>query len=438
MGKSKKSGESKKPYFQAHFDPRVKMEFTGRSITSDGGLLCFRELDHALGLTEQAGERIEDPRTGRNGRHDVMAMLRQAAYGRIGGHEDVNDADHLRDDPAMRRVIGGHAAEARGASTGHMGRFETEIPGRVENLAALTDLSGMWIDRVNAVRPPKTSVIDVDGSSSPVHGNQEGAKYNGYARCVCYYPLFALNQRGDVERCLLRPGNASAAADWRAVLEPVVRRYRKLDIPLYLRGDAGFATPDLYEFLEAEGIKYVIGIRANKVLWRLVAPQLERPVGRPPKDPQYRYFSFRYRAEKWKVDRRVVARIKWIDGELFPRVHFFVTNMKRRGSRVAKFHDKRGTAEQYIKEGKNAVKWTRLSCGRFDHNAVRPQLHVLAYNLANFMRTLALPKKIKHWTLTTLREKLVKIGAKVVRHGRHVTFQTVSYTHLTLPTKRIV
>jgi hypothetical protein len=95
----------------------------------------------------------------------------------------------------------------------------------------------------------------------------------------------------------------------------------------------------------------------------------------------------------------------------------------RPAERVVAFYNQRGTAEQWIKEGKTAIKWTRLSCRRFRHNAVRLQLHALAYNLANFMRTLALPKEVEHWSLTTIREKLVKIGARVVAHGRYVTFQ---------------
>ena len=106
-----------------------------------------------------------------------------------------------------------------------------------------------------------------------------------------------------------------------------------------------------------------------------------------------------------------------------PRVGFIVTNLSRPAERVVAFYNHRGTAEQFIKEGKNAIKWTRLSCRKFRNNEVRLQLHALAYNLANFMRTLALPKEVEHWSLTTLREKLVKIGAKVVRHGRYVTFQ---------------
>ncbi len=108
---------------------------------------------------------------------------------------------------------------------------------------------------------------------------------------------------------------------------------------------------------------------------------------------------------------------------MFPRVGFIVTNLSRSAERVVKFYNGRGTAEQWIKEGKNAVKWTRLSCHDFVDNQVRLQLFVLAYNLGNFLRRLALPQSVKHWSLTTLREKLVKIGAKVVTHARYVTFQ---------------
>ncbi len=115
--------------------------------------------------------------------------------------------------------------------------------------------------------------------------------------------------------------------------------------------------------------------------------------------------------------------MEWHPGELYPRVGFIVTNLSRPAERVVCFYNQRGKAEQHIKEGKNAIKWTRLSCRKFRDNAVRLQLHALAYNLTNFMRTLALPKEVEHWSLTTLREKLVKIGAKGVRHGRYVTFQ---------------
>ena len=121
--------------------------------------------------------------------------------------------------------------------------------------------------------------------------------------------------------------------------------------------------------------------------------------------------------------RRVVAKVEWHQGELFPRVGFSVTNMNKHSKNVVKFYNGRGTAEQWIKEGKNAVQWTKLSCRTFKDNQTRLQLFALAYNLANFLRRLALPRDVKHWSLTTLREKLVKIGAKVTRHSKYITFQ---------------
>ena len=120
----------------------------------------------------------------------------------------------------------------------------------------------------------------------------------------------------------------------------------------------------------------------------------------------------------------MVAKIDWHPGELFPQVGFIVTNLTGSPKSVVNFYNQRGTAEQWIKEGKYAVRWTRLSCHSFDANQVRLQLHALAYNLSNFLRRLALPPSVTHWTLTMLRDKLVKIGCKVVYHARYVIFQS--------------
>ncbi len=119
----------------------------------------------------------------------------------------------------------------------------------------------------------------------------------------------------------------------------------------------------------------------------------------------------------------MVAKVQWHRGELYPRVGFIVTNLIRPANRIVAFYNQRGTAEQWIKEGKKAVKWTRLSCGTMKANAVRLQLHALAYNLCNFLRTLALPEEMESWLLTTIREKVVKIGAKVIAYSRYTVFQ---------------
>jgi hypothetical protein len=417
------TGESESNAPRLNFDRRLKLEFHGSDITSDAGLLAYRALDDVLGLMVIAGQNLADGRTGRNGRHDLIGMLRQSVFGRLAGYEDVNDADRLGRDPAMRWIVGGRAATKQAASTSQMGRFETEWLANDENFAVLSDLSGHWIDRVYSRHPPKGIVLDMDSSVSPTYGDQEGTAYNGHFACTCYHPLFVFNQFGDLERCALRPGNVHSADGWQEVLEPVVARYRGKFKRRYFRADAAFANPEVYEFLEVEGYKYAIRLPANRVLQERITYLLKRPVGRPPNHVQRFHASFSYQAKSWSKSRRVIAKVEWHPGELYPTVGFIVTNMTRPAERVVAFYNQRGTAEQWIKEGKNAIKWTRLSCCSFAANAVRLQLHALAYNLANFMRTLALPEAVKQWSLTSLREKLIKIGAKVVRHGRYVIFQ---------------
>src|SRR3954452_2462779 len=139
--------------------------------------------------------------------------------------------------------------------------------------------------------------------------------------------------------------------------------------------------------------------------------------------PQVLHGSFTYQARSWAKPRQVVAKVEWHQDKLYSRVGFIPTNLTRPAERVSKFYNGRGTAERWIKEGKLALRWTRLSCRALRDNAVRLQLFALAYNLANFLRSLAPPDQVAHWSLTTLREKLVKAGARIVRHGRYLVFQ---------------
>lgn len=421
------TGEAESGPLRLEFDRSVKVEFRGSVISSDGGLLLHRELDDALCLTDLAAGLIGDPRTGRNGRHRLAGLLRQSIFSRLAGYEDVNDADRLRRDPVIRQLVGGPAVKRGAASASAMGRFETAMLTRPENLAALADLPGRWIDAVHDRRPPKVVTLDMDSSESPVHGEQEGAAWNGHFRSKCLHPLFVFNQFGDLERCALRPGNVHSADGWEAVLRPVLARYSAEVRPSItrrrFRADAAFALPALFDLLEAEGWDYAVRIKGNPKLYERIAWMTRRRPGRPPHHVVRHYTSFHYRAKSWSKARRVVAKVEFHPGDLFPRVGFIVTNRSLPNARVLAFYNDRGTAEQHIKEGKYALKWTRLSCMRLKANAVRLQLHALAYNLANFLRTLATPHAVATWSLTSLRERLIKTGARMVRHARYAVFQ---------------
>ncbi len=416
-------GDGQNGVLRVGFEPRLRLAFQGAKISSDAGLLVYRELDEAMKLTATAADGLFDFRIGRNICHSTMALLRQSVYRRLAGYEDVNDADRLSIDPVMRQVIGGRAANKQAASISQVARFETKVLTEPGNLEVLMGLAGRWVDLVRERKPMKKLILDMDSSVSPTHGEQEGSAYNGHFGCDCYHPLFVFNQDGDVESAKLRPGNVASADDWRSILEPIIERYRDFDMPKSFRGDAAFATPGRYELLESEGYRYTIRLKANPILEQQITHLLTRPVGRPSHKPLVRYHHFTYRANSWDKPRRVVAKVTWHAGELFPRVGFIVTNLTGSPKQVTRFYNQRGTAEPWIKEGKYAIRWTRLSCTSFDANQVRLQLHVLAYNLGNFLRRIALPGKIKHWSLTTLREKLIKTGARMVRHARYVTFQ---------------
>ncbi len=136
---------------------------------------------------------MSDPRRGKNTRHLSTSLWRQSVYGRLAGYEDVNDAERLSRDPAIRAIVDRNGLARHAASTSRMGRFETEWLATGENLAAMSDLSGVWIDRVHDRHPPKKIVLDMDSSVSPTHGDQEGTAYNGHFSCTCYHPLFLFN-----------------------------------------------------------------------------------------------------------------------------------------------------------------------------------------------------------------------------------------------------
>jgi hypothetical protein len=396
----------------------LKVDFQGSRVTSDGGPILVRELDERLGFGELIEQHLTDPR-GTNTRLPLADLLRQSVYSRLAGYEDMNDAERLSQDPTFR-LIGSEKIWERGAAlTSRLQTFETEMLAEGENFAGLARLNRELIGKAEALDSPYRTVLDMDSTEIPVYGEQEQSAYNGHFESTCYHPLLIFNGEGDCLAAKLRPGNVHSAEAWEEVLLPEVERQQELGKEVVFRADAAFAKPEIYEALEERGVQYAIRLPANDNLQRDIEELLTRPVGRPSHKPIVWYKGFLYQAASWKTARRVVAKVEFHAGELFPRVGFIVTNLEMPSQAVVHFYNKRGTAEQWMKEGKQAVKMTRLSCHRFRSNQVRLALSLLAYNLGNLWRRLALPRGIEKWSLTSLQQRLVKTGGRLVKHARY-------------------
>ena len=412
-------GEQQNQPFQLSFHPSLKVDFQGSRVTSDGGLLLVRELDERLGLSALIAEHLMQDRRGKNTQLPLPDLLRQSIYSRLAGYEDVNDAERLSQDPTFR-LIGSEKIWERGAALpSRLHWFETEVLSQDENLEGLSRINRQLLAKAEAVDSPQRVVLDMDSTEIPVYGDQEHSAYNGHFESTCYHPLLLFNEGGDCLAAELRPGNVHSAEGWDEVLVPEIERQEELGKEVVFRADAAFAKPEIYETLEERGVKYAIRLPANAGLERDIEELLRRPVGRPSHKPIIWYKGFLYQAASWKTARRVVAKVEFHAGELFPRVGFIVTNLETPSRAVVRFYNKRGTAEQWIKEGKQAVKMTRLSCHRFRSNQVRLALSLLAYNLGNLWRRLTLPRPIEKYSLTSLQQRLVKTGGRLVKHARY-------------------
>ena len=405
------------------FNPQLRVEFRGATVTSDAGLLLPRELDERLGLDALIEQHLTDPRTGHNRQFPLPDLFRQSIYSRLAGYEDTNDAERLAEDPTFRMLASRERRETSVALTSTLHWFETEVLTEERNYQGLARLNTALIQHAVTRSATQRVTLDIDSSESPVHGAQEQSAYNGHFESVCYHPLFVFNPEGDCLAAKLRPGNVHSADGWDEVLLPIIDRYRAQGQTVVVRADAAFA---LARPLQGAGTARsevrdpAPGQRRAGATDRGSAHSTPRPTQLA---PLVRYRSFEYQAASWDRPRRVIAKIEHHLGELFPRVGFIVTTLTGTNRAVVRFYNQRGTAEQWIKEGKTATHWTRLSCHRFRANEVRLLLGVIAYNLGNLLRRLVLPVAIQSWSLTSLQQRLFKTGGRLIRHARYFTLQ---------------
>jgi len=259
------------------FNPQLRVEFLGATVTSDAGLLLPRELDERLGLNTLIDRHLIDLRTGRNRQFVLADLFRQSVYSRLAGYEDTNDAERLAEDPTFRMLASRERRETSVALTSTLQWFETEVLAEERNFQGLARLNADLVQH-EAIRPPTRRVtLDIDSSESPVHGAQEQSAYNGHFESVCYHPLFVFNQDGDCLAATLRSGNVPSAKGWEEMLLPIIGRLQAQQQTVVVRADAAFAIPGLYEALERRGARYAIRLPANDVLERAIEDLLGRP-----------------------------------------------------------------------------------------------------------------------------------------------------------------
>jgi len=410
-------GESQKEAIRPDFNRSIMIDFQGATISSDTGFILLREVDERFRIIDPLKDCLEDLRSPAHTKHALVQMVRQRVYQMAAGYEDCNDADFLRIDPALRLALG--KDQQVGASQSMLSRLENDVLGNAMGLAALDGALTRAADALLKRKNKKRLIIDLDSTEDPAHGKQEGVAYNGHFAKTCFHPLFCFTSDGDCLGAKLRPGNVHSADGVLDFVKPLVERYRGWFKLFWFRGDAAFANPETYEYCEEERITYFIRLPSNASLERLLVPHLSRPVGRPPKSGiQVKVVDLHYQAKSWHKPRRVVAKIEWHCGELFPRIGFVVTNSRLPAGKVIKVYNGRAEIENRIKEGKNTLRWDKTSCQRFEANHARLKMGVLAYNLLHMIRQFYVCGEEVKRSIDWLIKRPIKVGARVSYHAR--------------------
>ena len=411
------------------FQPKLVVDFAGGELTTDAGLVLLREFDEARGLTDDVVRRIEDRRDGRYITHSLATLVRQRLYQLAAGYEDVNDATTLRTDPTFQTVAGDGTATALGSQP-TVSRLEHALEWPAIRRLMRVGVEWFCTHAFAPGQAPAEILLDVDSTDDPTHGHQQLALFVGHYDQFMYRPLcWFEGHTGLPLRTRLRPGRDPDATGVLADLDQLLPRLRRRfpRARLRLRADAGMATPAVEAKLEAERVGYVLGIGSNRVFARRVAAGRARAEARYTRTqrPVAVRTSFWHRATRWPRRRRILVKLDVT--ATGTSVRYLVTNRPGRAADLIHWYEGRGTAENRIKELKLDVHADRLSCHRYRANAVRLQWHTLALLLLAYYRHRILgPTDLASATISTLRLRVFKVAARVVRSARRLWFHVAS------------
>jgi hypothetical protein len=402
----------------------VQAAFDGGDIVSDGGSLLVRQVDERIGLTRMAAAALGDKRRRASVRHDMRSLLAQRIYGLCCGWEDVTDHNALRHDLAVQTAVG---RDEELASAPTLSRLENSA-----TMAHAVALNGVLLEQFIASRDaaPDELVLDIDATHVPLHGQQEGAHFHAHYDNYCYLPLYVFCGQ-DMLACVLRPSWRDPASVLSALVRLLARRLRQAwpGVKLIVRGDSGFCRSKALRRFEAWGIDYIIGLQKNVALeWRSsIAMQALAQAYEAAGTKQRLIGDFAYAARSWPRERRVVARLEHDAHGANPR--FVVTSLE--GDATAQYerlYCARGEAENRIKEAQLDLFGRRASCSRFASNQLRLLFAALAYTLMINLRRLGLKgTELERACTATIRTRLLKIGAAVLRNTRRVRLFLASH-----------
>jgi hypothetical protein len=401
----------------------VRCRFDGGDVTSDAGLLFLSQVDRRLHLSERMAAQILDCREFGKVEHSVEEQLRARIFAIAAGYEDANDLDTLCSDPALLLSCG-KRLDGRLASQPTISRWEN----RVSRKDVL--LVGWELAQVVAEQLPSGTqhvVLDVDATEDECHGQQEFEFFNGFYDSHCYLPLYLYVTGEDGRQRLMASMLRHGKAGWKAGLfgllgrAVALLRERFASLRITLRADGGFGNGEVLAFCREVGLSYVLGVPTNSRLREQTA-QLEARVlqktERTGADGR-EHTAFFYQAGPWAQPERVVAKVETVKGQL--NVRYVVTS--RRGARpeaVYRFYCGRGDAENRIKEMKGDLASGRTSCHRFVANQLRLLLHQAACILFSVVQEALAGTAWANAQIGTLRLRLLKVGARVVRSSRWV------------------
>lgn len=405
---------------------QIKINFNGGDLSSDAGALLLKEFICKIGFDKVINRIFKTSVSTKLRTHNDEDNLSQIIYQIICGYFEDDCADELSYDPVLTAILG----KKRLASQPTLSRFINRLDDNT--LRQFYQLQREMRKIVYAVKNPDIIILDLDSTLLDTYGHQEGESFNFHYKKHGYHPLVCFDgMTGDLLKIELRDGTAYSCTGATDFLQPVLDEFLQeyQNTSLTLRGDSGFATPDLYRQCETNGTSYVIRLKENNVLRSLASFEDELLFEKThlnQVDYAVVYGEFYYQAKSWEYPRRVVFKIEKPANQLVHMHTFIVTNMEGTPKDLIKFYCERGTMENFIKESKNGFDFTAVSSHSKIINANRLQIHSLAYNIFNWFKRLVLPNKLRKHTVDTIRMKLLKIAAKAVHSARYITFKLSS------------